>query len=62
MGVSEEVERWEGVRVVRSQGGRMVKWQGGKFLVLFKSGGHGVSPRFHLFVSDVDQQQNKGAG
>ena len=21
-----------------------------------------MSPRFHLFVSDVDQQQNKGAG
>ena len=50
------------MRVVRSQGGGMVKWQDGKFLVLFKSGGHGVSPRFHLFVSDVDQQQNKGAG
>ena len=50
------------MRVVRSQGGRMVKWQDGKFLVLFKSGGHEVSPRFHLFVSDVDQQQNKGAG
>ena len=23
------------------------------FLVLFKDGGHGVSPRFHLFVSGV---------
>ena len=59
------VRRWKGrkgVRVVRSQGGRMVKWQGGRFLVLFKSVGHGVSPKFHLFVSDVDQQQNKGAG
>ena len=40
----------------------MVKWQGGRFLVLFKSGGHRVSPRFHLFISDVDQQQNKRAG
>ena len=40
----------------------MVKWQSGRFLVLFKSGGHRVSPRFHLFVSDVDQQQNEGAG
>ena len=25
------------------------------FLVLFKDGGRRVSPRFHLFVSDVDQ-------
>ena len=40
----------------------MVKWQGGRFLVLFKSKEHGVSPRFNLFASDVDQQRNKGAG
>ena len=39
-----------------------MKWQGGEtgggggFLVLFKSGGHRVSPRFHFLVSDVDQQ------
>ena len=39
-----------------------MKCQGGRFLVLFKSGGHRVSSRFHLFVSDVDQQWNKGAG
>ena len=39
-----------------------MKWQGGWFLVLFKSGGYRVSPRFHLFVSNVDQQQNEGAG
>ena len=25
------------------------------FLVLFKDGGPNVSPRFHLFVSDVNQ-------
>ena len=25
------------------------------FLVLFKDGGPSVSPRFHLFVSDVNQ-------
>ena len=62
------VRRWQGgkgARVVRWQGGkggRMVKWQGGRFLVLFKSGGNRVSPRCHLFVSDVDQQRNKGAG
>ena len=59
------VRRWQGekgARVVSSQGGRMVKWQGGRFLVLFKSEEHGVSPRFYLFASDVDQQRNKGAG
>ena len=39
-----------------------MKWQGGAFLVLFKSGERRVSPRFHLFVYDVDQQRNKGAG
>ena len=63
---SEEVARWERCEmVVRWQGGkgrRVVKWQGGSFLVSFKSGGHMVSPRFHLFVSDVDQQRNEGAG
>ena len=48
--------RWLG-----GKGGRMVKWQGGRFLLLFKSGGHRVSPRFHLFVSDIDQRRNKGA-
>ena len=49
--------RWQG-----GKGRRVVKWQGGRFLVLFKCGGHRMSPRFHLFVSDVDQQWNKGAG
>ena len=39
-----------------------MKWQGGRILVLFKSWGHMVGPRFHIFVSDVDQQWNKGAG
>ena len=34
----------------------------GRFLVVFKSGGHRMSPRFHLLVSDVDEQQNEGAG
>ena len=51
------VRMWQG-----GKGRRVVKWQGGRFLVLFKCGGHRVSPRFHLFVSDVDQQWNKGAG
>ena len=33
-----------------------MKGQGGKFLVLFGSGGHMMSPRFHIFFSDLDQQ------
>ena len=33
----------------------------GRFLVIFKGGRRRVAPRFHLFVSDVDQQ-NEGAG
>ena len=62
------VRRWQGgkgVRVVRWQDGKVgkvVKWQGGSFLVLFKSEGHRMSPGSHLFVSDVDQQQNEGVG
>ena len=39
-----------------------MKWQGCRFLVLVRSGGHRVSPRFHLFVSAVDQQWKEGAG
>ena len=31
------------------------------FLVLFKGGGRRVSPRFHLFVADVNQGK-EGAG
>ena len=53
------------MKVVRWQvgiGGRIIKWQGGRFPALFKSRGHIVGPRYHLFVSDVDQQLNKGAG
>ena len=67
--------RWEGGRVVKWQdgkGGKVVRWQGGKggrmvrqkvgsYLALFKDGGHKMSPRFHLFVSDVNQV-NKGEG
>ena len=62
------VKMWQGgkgERVLRWQGGkgrRVVKWQGGSFLVLLKSGEHTVSPRFHLFISDVDQLQNEGVG
>ena len=59
------VVRWQGrkdERVVRWQGGkdgRMVCQEDGRYLVLFKGGGHRMSPRFHLFVSDVNQG-NKG--
>ena len=55
--------RWQGEkggRVVRGQGeegGRVVKWEGGRFLVMFKGGGCRVSPRFHFFVSDVNQRK-----
>ena len=51
-------------KVVRWQfgkGGRVVRWQGGRFLVSFKGEGCRVRLRFHLFVSDVNQQ-NEGAG
>ena len=38
----------------------MVRWEGGRFLVLFEDGKHRVSPRFYLFVPDVNQG-NEGA-
>ena len=56
--------RWEGGKVVRWQGGkggRMVKQKSGRYLVLFKVGGRKMSPRFHLFVSDINQG-NEGVG
>ena len=37
------------------KGGKVVRWEGGGFLVLFKGGGCRVTPRFHLFVSDINQ-------
>ena len=64
--VGGRLVRWEGGKrggIMRWQGGKggeMVRWEGGSFLVLFKGGEHKVSPRFYLFVSDVDQE-NKGA-
>ena len=54
VGERGEVARWE-------RWGREVRRLGGRFLVLFKGRGHGVSPRFHIFVSDVNQQK-EGAG
>ena len=52
--------RWEGGKGgrMRWQGGkgrRVVRWEDGRFLVLFKGGEHRVSPRFYVFVSDVNQ-------
>ena len=47
-GESGRIVRWQG-----GKGGRMVRQKGGRYLVLFKGGGHKMSPRFHLFVSDV---------
>ena len=61
-------ERWEGseVAICKRRGvgwgskyGRVVKWQGGRFPVLFKVGGYRVRPRFHLFVSDANQQNEE---
>ena len=48
--------RWEG-----GEGRRMDRQKGGRYSILFKSGGHKMSPRFHLFVSDVNQG-NRGVG
>ena len=38
-----------------------MRQKGGRYLVLFKDGGHKMSPRFHLFLSDVNQGY-KGLG
>ena len=32
-----------------------MRQKGGRCLVLFKGGAHKMNPRFHLFVSDVNQ-------
>ena len=56
--------KWEG-----GKGGKVVRWErwengeaeSGRYLVLFKGGGHKRGPRFHLFVSDVNQG-NEGVG
>ena len=39
----------------------MDRQKGGRYSILFKGGGHKMSPRFHLFVSDVNQG-NRGVG
>ena len=38
---------------------RVVKWQGERFSVLFKGGRRRVRPRFHLFVSVANQQNEE---
>ena len=42
--------RWQG-----GKGRRVVRWEGRRFLVLFKGEECRMSPRFDLFVSDVNQ-------
>ena len=56
VGKGRRVVSWQG-----GEGGRLLKWQGGRFLVLFKGGRRRVTPRFHLFISNVNQR-NGGAG
>ena len=56
VGKGRRVVSWQG-----GEGGRLLKWQGGRFLVLFKGERRRVTPRFHLFISNVNQR-NGGAG
>ena len=60
-GAGSEVARWErckGSEVARWENGEVTRWEIPGFI---QEWGTWVSPRCHLFVSDVDQQQNKGA-
>ena len=45
--------RWQG-----GEGGRVVRLEGGGFQGFFKGGECRVTPRFHLFVSDVNQEKD----
>ena len=36
-----------------------MRWQGGRLMVLFKGGVRRANPKFHLFVSDVNQRRSK---
>ena len=63
-GEGDNVVMWQGGKggkVVRWHGGRMVRQKCRRYLVLFKGGGCNMSPRFHLFVADVNQG-NEGVG
>ena len=44
------IKKWQG-----GKGGRVMRWQSGRYPVLFEDEGRRVSPRFHFFVSDVNQ-------
>ena len=63
---SEDLERWEKckgsevARLERWENGEVKRWEVPSFIQ--EEGRHRLSPKFHLFVSDVDQQWNKGAG
>ena len=57
----ERWERWEGGEVGKLKKMGVLGWEGWRFLVLFKGGGCRVSPKFHLFVFDVNQG-NKETG
>ena len=46
--------RWQG-----GEGGRVVRLEGGGFLVMSKGGECRVTPRFHSFVSDINQGKEK---
>ena len=60
-----EVAIWERcgrggvVRWHSGTGARAVKWQGERLSVLFKCGRRRVRPRFHLFISDPNQQNEE---
>ena len=45
---------WEG-----GKDDRVVRWKGGRFLILLKGERWRVSPRFYLFVSDINQGNKK---
>ena len=53
-GKGGRIMRWQG-----GKGGRVVTWEGGRFLVLSKGGEHRVSPKFYLFVCDVNQRNKR---
>ena len=53
-GKGGKVVMWQG-----GKGGRVVRQKGRRYLILFKDGEHKMSPRFLLFVSNVNQR-NEG--
>ena len=67
VGEGGRVVKWQGekggkvVRWKSGECGRMMRQKAGRYLVLLKDGGHKMSPKFHLYVSDVNQG-NEGVG